>query len=136
MQAMSRSVLFTFCILSLFLANCNRTDVTPDERNKFTGRYDVDEANYTLETSSVYRIEVRKNDEIHDEILIDNFFNTGVSVAAVVTGSRIIIPIQQISYYEIEGTGVLNGTELRITYYVSNSLNSVVETLNAICTRR
>ncbi|MFN6946120.1 MAG: hypothetical protein ACK4ND_14315 [Cytophagaceae bacterium] len=133
---MSRSVLFTFCILSLFLANCNRTDVTPDERNKFTGRYDVDEANYTLETSSVYRIEVRKNDEIHDEILIDNFFNTGVSVAAVVTGSRIIIPIQQISYYEIEGTGVLNGTELRITYYVSNSLNSVVETLNAICTRR
>ncbi len=135
--------IYTYIILStiLLLASCQVKDPEPvDERNAFTGYYEVDEFSEFLQSSTFYSIDIVKDPNLSQVIYIQNFYNVDIEVAAeLIGGNKIRIPEQTISFFRIEGSGSLNGNVLTMSYYVKDTTSSEdfpAELLNAICTKK
>ncbi len=97
--------------------SCSRDD--DDERNKFTGRYEVREQ--SLETFAVredYQVRIRKDMDTEDGLIISNFYNFDVDVSASVEGNELYIFPQQHNIFEFEGQGVLSGSIISLEYTV------------------
>lgn len=114
--------LLLFVAAALLLAACGKTDL--DDRSRFTGRYSVEEYSYPLQSTIFYDVRIYKAEHNEEDIVISNFYNANISVAAHIAGSRIIIPLQEIGIFDVEGFGVLSERNvINLTYYVTMHLS-------------
>lgn len=116
------------CILlaaSLFPAlflSCEGDD--PDERNKFTGRYEVEEQ--SLETYSPrddYEVQIRKDAGSESLIVISNFYNYDVDVFARIDRHTLFIEDEVHGIFRFNGTGTLSGSVITVDYTVESVLD-------------
>ena len=113
-------LLSLFFITALLLGACDRDD--KDERNKFLGRYEVEEQ--SLETYSPrddYEVRIRKEAGTDDLVIISNFYNYDVDVLARVEGHTLLVFPQTHNVFEFEGTGTLSGQIIIMNYTVTGA---------------
>jgi hypothetical protein len=116
--------LLGFILLVTFLASCDVIVVDPqpayDQRDKFTGNYDIEEYSSTYDEYWEYGLSIYKSGHGTD-VMIDNFYNSGLRVYGNVSGNRVYIPWQTVDGFEIQGEGFLNGSKLTLTYQVRDT---------------
>jgi len=110
-------VLIALALLALTFGACGKYEY--DERDRFVGRYEVEEYYYYLNTYSYFDSSIEKSDDYEDEVIITNFFDTGYDVYGVVEGSKIYIDPQTIGMYTFEGYGSLSDNTITINYEVA-----------------
>ncbi len=91
-----------------------------DERNKFLGRYDVEEQ--SLETHSPrddYEVNIIRDPGSQSRVIISGFYEEEVEVYARVDGNKIFVENEIHNIYEFNGSGILSGTVLTMEYTVS-----------------
>lgn len=103
-------------LLMVVFSSCSKIEI--DARNKFTGRYAVEEFSYTDGSLSYYDVRIRKVTDSEDEIVFENFFNSGINVFGVVIGTRVYIEAQTSGMFSVEGQGTLSGDVLNMSYFV------------------
>jgi len=103
-------------LLMVFISSCSKIEI--DARNKFIGRYAVEEFSYTDGSLSYYDVRIRKVANSENEIVFENFFNAGINVFGLVVGTRVYIEAQTTGMFWIEGQGTLSGNVLSMSYYV------------------
>ncbi len=111
-------------VLLLFFSACEKIEF--DARSKFTGRYAVEEFSKTDGSLSYYNVRIRKVSESGDEIVFENFFNTGINVFGIVAGHRVYIEAQTAGRYWVEGQGTLSGSILSMSYFVEATIGQSV----------
>jgi hypothetical protein len=106
----------------LLLTSCNLMIVEPiyDDRDKLTGSYMLEERSQTFNDYTQFFIYIRKSG-IYDEVVIENFYNAGVTIRASVDYDKIYISRQVVNGYEIEGVGTFYGDEIRFSYRVRDT---------------
>jgi hypothetical protein len=111
-----------FLLAAITLTSCDVYYVEPvvpyDERDAFVGTYDISEYSSTYDEYWDYGISINKSS---GQIVIDNFYNSGLRVYANVNGSNLYIPWQTVSGYEVQGDGFVEGSKITITYKVRDS---------------
>ena len=93
-----------------------------DNRERVTGRYDVDEYSDTYDEYTYYSVSITTGYG-RREIYIDNFYGQGLDVVAYLDGSVIDIPFQVIDGYEIEGHGLVYSDKIDFHYSVTDRYN-------------
>ena len=88
-------LILLLALLNVFFVSCEKTE--PDHRDDFIGTYTVEEYSITRGRMSVFQSRIIIDSQNPDEILIRNFYGVGIDVSAVVMGSKIFIPDQQVS---------------------------------------
>ncbi len=120
-QQKNTGLFLSFLVMAaLFLGACDRDE--SDERNRFLGRYEVEEQ--SLETYSPrddYEVRIRKEAGTENTVIISNFYNYDADVLATVDGHTIHVFRQIYSVFEFEGTGTLSGQILIMNYTVSST---------------
>lgn len=111
-------------LILLSLTGCEEFDL--DVRNRFTGRYAVEEYSFTDRGISYYDLRIRKVAGSVDEIVFENFFNAGINVFGVVVGTRVYIEAQTVGRYWVEGQGTLSGNVLSMRYFVEATIGQSV----------
>ena len=105
-------------VAALLIAGCESDD--GDERNKFLGRYEVEEQ--SLETYSPrdeYEVRIRREPGTDNMVIICNFYNYDVEVLATIDGNDIHVFPQVHNVFEFEGSGTLGGQIIVMTYTVT-----------------
>lgn len=124
-SAMSKLYMPLFLVGSILtIASCKQGPQGPDDRDNFVGTYAVtDQCSFDTTAYSIFIEKVGNQNDI--EFLGDGLYNIGFIIGGIVTGTKLVIPIQQITisttpniYYEFTGQGALNGNELRVDYSV------------------
>jgi hypothetical protein len=120
-------------VFALFLLSCDRDEgYSYDVRDEYVGRYVVDD--YCDVGVSDYELDIYKSD-YDDEITFGfpGLFEAGMDVQAIVTGMKIIIPVQQFYisswpeiFYEFSGSGSLEDSLLIVDYQVLTVQNGLV----------
>ncbi len=101
------------------IAGCDRDDT--DDRNKFTGRYEVEEQSLEMHASrDNYEVRIRKDPDSDNLVIICNFYNNEVEVFADIDGNAMHVPHQVIGVYEFEGEGTLTGSVIVLDYTVAS----------------
>ena len=109
-------------LIVLLLVGFFACDDDADDRNKFTGRYEVKEQSLeTFVPREDYEVRIRKDLATIDQVLINNFYNLDVEVYALIAGNVLTIPRQQHQVYEYEGSGNLSGNVITVEYTVSSA---------------
>ncbi|MBC8045632.1 MAG: hypothetical protein H7Y00_02445 [Fimbriimonadaceae bacterium] len=119
--------------VSVFLISCDDDDAPYyDVRDEYAGRYGVDD--YCDIGVSDYVLDIYKSD--YDDEIVFGFpglFESGMDVYAIVTGMKIIIPIQQFHvstfpdiFYEFSGSGSLEDSVLTVEYQVLTVQNGLI----------
>ncbi|MEZ5012926.1 MAG: hypothetical protein R2794_01415 [Chitinophagales bacterium] len=119
----------------VLFAACAKDDIPEyDVRDEYVGHYVVNDmceigtANYELDILYV-------DDYYSDEIVFGfpGLFEAGMDVHAIVTGMKIIIPLQDFYisnypdiFYEFSGSGSLEGNVLTINYRVLTIQNGLI----------
>lgn len=116
----TQKYLTAIVVLLLLFACCSKIEI--DSRNQFTGRYNVEEFNYTDGGLSYYDVRIRKVSDSEDEIVFENFFNAGIDVFGIVVGNRVYIESQTIDIFWVEGQGTLSDILLNMVYDVEVTL--------------
>lgn len=117
-------ITLVFLAAALFLVSCDVYYVEPepvvvyDDRDAFVGSYDMSEYSSTYDEYCEYGVSIYKSS---GDVVIDNFYNSGLKVYANVSGTRIYIPWQTVNGYELQGEGYVNGRKLVINYKVRDS---------------
>lgn len=110
-----------FAMVSAFtLTSCFYDEsVTPrnNYRDNLIGYYEVEEYSQTFRDITYYDINISRASR-SDEIWIDNFYAADISVYAIISYDRIRIPYQVVEGYEVEGSGVVTGNRIDLTYSV------------------
>lgn len=108
----------------LVLVSCDVYYVEPvvpvyDDRDQFVGTYDVSEYSATYDEHWEYGVSIYKRS---GEIVIDNFYNSGLRVYGNVNGNTVRIPWQNVDGYEIQGDGyITDGSKLVLSYKVRDT---------------
>ena len=109
-----------FILGILVLSSCEidiETSFVHDERNKFTGKYEIEEYSENTSSTLFYDIRIKKSRYPDNIILISNFYDSDIEVFAEVNGDRIFIPPQVVGFREIEGRGTwFGGGEMSLTF--------------------
>ena len=107
-------------LTALLFSACDVYVVEPryDARDRIVGKFYVDEYSQTFNDYSTYTFHITKSLYNYDEISIDNFYASGIRVRAYVHSSRITIPYQIVSGYEIDGTGTIYGNDVSLFYSI------------------
>lgn len=113
--------LISFTLLILLVASCSDYDVEPrhDGRDKFVGYYDVEEFSEVYGDITYYEMRVTRS-PYDREIYLDNFYDAGIRVYAIVSFNDITIPLQEVHGFEVEGSGSLYHNELNLRYRVKD----------------
>ncbi len=113
--------LFILIVLGALVSSCTfyEYDSEFDRRDRVVGQYEVEEYSETWDGFTSYSISIAKGSYL-DEIIIYNFYGSGLRVFATLNGERITIPYQVVNGYEIEGFGVIYGNEMDLTYSVTD----------------
>jgi hypothetical protein len=108
--------------IMILLSSCNLMIVEPvyDNRDRLVGSYWMEERSQTYNDFTRFSIYIRKSGNF-DEVVIENFYNSGVNVRANVDYDRIYISRQVVNGYEIEGVGTLYGSEIEFSYRVRDT---------------
>ncbi len=80
-------------------------------------------------------------DEFNEEnIFIENFYDAGIEISAMVIGSKVFIPYQQIGIFEIlDGYGGYSENMISMSYVVRVNISEqqvITDTLEAYYTKR
>jgi hypothetical protein len=103
-----------------------------DDRERLTGSYRIEEHSQTFNDYTRFSIYIRKSG-IYDEVVIENFYNSGIAVRANVVNDKIYIARQVVNGYEIEGVGTFYRNEIEFSYRVRDtySNNRITDFCNA-----
>ncbi len=113
----SRILLLLMGVLAFQFLSCEKSEI--DERRKFRGTYNVEEYSYHGNRIAHFESRISIAEFSEDEIIISNFYGVGIDVYAVVLGSKLFIPDQQVGYFEIlSGQGSLNNNGIELDYSV------------------
>ena len=117
----AKMVLLTVTVL---LSSCNLMIIEPvyDDRDRLTGSYRIEEHSQTYNDYTRFSIAIRKSG-IYDEVVIENFYNSGIAVRATVAYDKIYISRQIVNGYEIEGVGTYYGNEIEFSYRVRDTFS-------------
>lgn len=117
----------------MILFSCDRDEIPYyDVRDEYVGRYVVDD--YCDVGVSDYELDIYKSD-YNDEIAFGfpGLFEAGMDVKVIVTGMKIIIPVQQFHisswpeiFYEFSGSGSLEDSLLIVDYQVLTVQNGFI----------
>jgi hypothetical protein len=121
---MSRQLFVLLAASASVFTACKSGPQGPDERDAFVGTYTATDAcSFDTTTYTIVIEKVGSGNKIH--FSGDGLYDIGYLIEALVTGSKIVIPIQQIDisaapviYYEFTGQGALNNNELKVDYSV------------------
>lgn len=116
--------LIPFIAVFAVATSCNFYEVEPryDDRDRFTGYYDVEE--YSQTYNDITRYEIRISHSRYDrEVYIDNFYAADIRIHATVSFNVLRIPFQVVDGYEVDGTGTLIDGELTLNYRVKDLYN-------------
>lgn len=117
----------------LFLAACEKEDAFYyDVRDAYVGHYTVDD--YCDIGVADYQLDVYKSNDYDDIVFgFPGLFEAGMDVSGIVTGMKVIIPIQQFYisswpeiFYEFSGSGFLEDSIFTIDYQVLTIQNGLV----------
>ncbi len=108
-------------LLILTAASCTFYEVEPryDHRERFVGYYDVEEYSKTYGGYTYYDLRITRS-RYDNEVYLNNFYAAEIRVYATVSFNDIRIPFQVVNGYEIEGSGVLHGSRLSLSYRVKD----------------
>lgn len=137
-----KKILLGLCFTPFFFTSCEKDEIPEyDVRDEYVGFYTVTDA--CDATISDYEIEVFKSTNYSDIIFgFPGLYEAGMEVAGLVTGMKVIIPIQQFYvssfpeiFYEFSGSGSLEDTILKIDYTVLTIQNGlIIDENNCIAT--
>lgn len=107
-------------LFALTTTACDVYVVEPriDKRDYIVGYYSVDEYSKTYNDYTVYSFRISKSRSSYDAISFDNFYASDLRVKAYVYYDEITIPYQVVNGYEIEGSGIVHGNTLHLSYRV------------------
>ena len=117
-----------FILAMLVMVSCDVYYVEPtpvvvyDARDQFIGDYDINEYSSTYDEYWEYGVTIDKSNR--SDIVIDNFYNSGLKVYATVNGNNLYIPWQTVNGYEISGDGYVEGSKLVINYKVRDTFTT------------
>ncbi len=118
---MKRSLLFLLVLISL--ASCDTYYVEPERpyhwRNQIVGSHYADEYSETYHEYYEYDVWISSGSR-SNEVYIENLYMDGLSIYATVSYDAIIIPLQIIDGYEIEGAGTIYNDQITLNYYVQD----------------
>lgn len=125
-------------IAGLLFTACETTEF--DSRNNFRGTWDVEEYSYRLPMPSYYQSRITLDEFNEENIFIDNFYDAGLEISAMVVGSKVFIPYQQIGIFEIlDGYGGYSENMISMSYVVRINISEeqvITDTLEAYFTKR
>ncbi|MBI1266481.1 MAG: hypothetical protein GC193_03515 [Cryomorphaceae bacterium] len=107
-----------------------------ETRSKFLGSYSVSEScssgNYT------FNLTITTSSTGVRNVIINNFYDFGISVSATISGNSLTIPNQTVSSggaaYTISGSGQITGNILTLTYTIAAGAES--DSCTSICTKQ
>ena len=115
-------IFVSYSLLLIALSGCELSFETVeiyDERDRFTGYYEVEEYSEGSSATFYYNLNIWKSSRRDGIIWIGNFYDCDITVFAEVGADRFYIPVQRTGNLEIEGRGTLYaGDELSISYSV------------------
>jgi len=112
--------LIGFIGLLILVSSCVYYDVEPRyDRDKFIGFYDAEEYSRTYGDMTYYELRITRS-HFEREVYIEDIYLAGLRVYAKVDRNNIRIPRQVIDGYEIEGSGSIYGSKLRLDYRVTD----------------
>ena len=106
----------------VFASSCKDNEPYYDVRDEYIGDYDVFDDCGTF--TSDYALTIFKYGNANEIIFgFPGLYEAGFEVTGLVTGMKVVIPVQQFSiapdlYYEFSGSGSLNDTVLTVDYQV------------------
>lgn len=129
---MKQTLLALSLALLTVMTACKSGTQGPDERDKFLGTYAAtDRCSFDTTAYEIIVEKVGSGNKI--QFNGDGLYDIGYIIEALVTGSKLVIPIQQINissapviYYEFTGQGALDGNELVLDYSVLTVQDQVV----------
>ncbi len=116
--------------LLLFVACTDDTD----ERNKFLGRYEVQEQSLVTYTQrDDYEVRIRKDMASDDVVIITNFYNLDIDVRAQIAGNTVNVMRQTHNLFDFEGSGILSGSLITMDYavYSAEDEDALIDRLRA-----
>ena len=137
---MSASKLIPALLLlgSLIFSACEKVEY--DSRNRFRGTWNVEEYSHRLPMPSYYQSRITLEEFNEENIIIENFYDAGLDIKAMVIGSKLFIPYQQIGIFEIlDGYGGLSENMISMSYVVKINISeeqAITDTLEAYFTKR
>jgi hypothetical protein len=120
---------------ALFLTSCDpdaTDDPNPaDPREKFLGNWTVQESKKKL----TYEVQITASPTNSAEVIINNFYNTGIKPFAVITTSTITCPVQSFPSQQItiNGAGTYSSEKINWVYYVNDGAD--LDTITAVYSR-
>jgi hypothetical protein len=115
--------LFALSLL-VFISSCDIVyieEVNVDDRDFFTGRYEVEEYSETVDQTTFYNMRVLKENDVRSNVIfLDNFYAVGIEIFAEVYGDELRIPRQIINGYRVQGVGHVDRGDLVMTYSVED----------------
>jgi hypothetical protein len=130
---MTHNYLFAaLALFSIILQGCDGGPQAPDDRDKFLGTYAATDR-CAFDTTAYTLIVEKVGSGNRIQFNGDGLYNIGYLIEAIVTGTKLVIPIQQVEisstphiYYEFTGQGALNGNELKLDYSVITVQDALV----------
>ena len=121
-------------ILAISLHSCSSDDTAEPnipgaDRDKYTGNWICTET-YSGQAPTTFTINVQKHGE-DDTLFVYNFNNLGAQFYAVwlVSGNSVTIPSQNVSGFQISGSGFYVNEKINLTY------NSGGYQITAVCSK-
>ncbi|HEX2395824.1 MAG TPA: hypothetical protein VHI78_10780 [Bacteroidales bacterium] len=120
-------VIIFFSSLAFAAGSCEVADdiVGNEDVAALEGEWSVDETSEVFDKStlSVYAVTVSADPDNLNGVIIDNFYNVGISIKATVSGNSLIIPNQNAEDgYTVYGSGTISGnsSEINMSYTVND----------------
>lgn len=96
-------------------------EVIIDDRDFFTGRFQVEEYSETVNETTIYNMRIVKENDIRSNIIfMDNFYAVGIEIFAEVLGDELRIPRQIANGFRVQGVGHIDRGDLVMTYSVED----------------
>lgn len=136
------NLLTIFTVLLALSVSCEDADdlFGNEQIAELEGEWSVDENSeiFDKSTMSTYTVSISADPDNTNGIIIDNFYNVGISVRANVSGNSLTIPNQNAEDgYSVHGSGTisLNRSQISLDYIVNDG-SSQDDHCTAIYTKR
>lgn len=114
-----RPVFFFVMLPVLAFGACDTED---DHRNKFTGRYEVEEYSHeSMSYNEDYEVLIRIDHRAENQVIIENLWNFDSDIQAVAEEDALTVFPQDHGYYTFEGQGTLSGSLIEMHYTVTSA---------------
>lgn len=134
-------VIISLVIITLLSGSCELADDLGGNEAvaELEGEWSVDEDSeiFSKSTLAVYRVTISADPDNLNGVIIDNFYDAGISVKANISGTSIIIPNQEAEDgYTVHGSGTISGNSNEIDMnYVVNDGSAQDDNCTAVYTK-